>query len=81
LKKIVVLAVVLFGLLLTSTIGVGTAAASQRREDARVVTPPEEPPSATAGGVGVERAMICVPVVAIERSPAIQYLLVPVPPD
>ena len=78
-KTTSVLAVLLFGLLLTSAIGVSTAAAKHPKSDAKVVTPPEEPPSATAGGIGVERARICVPDIAIERSPALQPL--GTPPD
>ena len=83
-KKIVVPVVLLFGLLLVSTIGVSTAAATKpewtEKQDAVVVTPPEDPPAHTAGGNGVIRAEIHVPWRAIERSPAIQPLE-EIPPD
>jgi len=79
LKKIVVLAVVLFGLLLTSMIGVSTAAATQpdwtEKYDAWVITPPEEDPPSHPEGE--PRTEIHVPWRAIEKSPAIQLLLVP----
>jgi hypothetical protein len=74
LKKIVVPVVLLFGLLLISTIGVNIAAACKGKENAVVITPPEEPPSHNAGGNGVERACIHVSWIAILRSPAIQPL-------
>jgi hypothetical protein len=81
-KKIVVPVVMLFGLLLTSTIGVGTAAATKpewaEKSDAMVITPKP------AGETGEIRAYINVPEVAIDRSPVIYYLweiLPPIPPD
>lgn len=67
-KKIIVPVVLLFGILLISTIGVGTAAATQPASDAVVVTP--EP----AGVNGEIRAHIHVPNIAIDRSPVIYYL-------
>jgi len=80
-KKIVIPVVLLFGLLLVSTIGVSIAAAQNPdwtvKQDAVVITPPEEPPAHTAGGNGVVRAEINVPLIAILKSPAIQALGVP----
>lgn len=79
-KKIVVLAVLLFGLLLTSTIGVSTAAAKQPKENAVVIAPPgwwELPNGKLRPGrenQGEIRACVCVPQKAIDRSPAIQPL-------
>lgn len=73
-KKIVFPVVLLFGILLISTIGVSTATACKEKENAVVITPPEEQPSHNAGGNGVERACIHVPWIAILRSPAIQPL-------
>jgi len=82
-KKIVIPVVLLFGLLLAATIGASTVAATQpewtTKQDALVITPPEEPPAHTAGGDGVIRAEINVPLIAILKSPAIQPL--GVPPD
>ena len=84
LKKIIVPAVLLFGFLLISAIGVSTAAATQpewtQKSDAVVVTPPEEPPSHNAGGNGEVRAEVHVPLIAILKSPAIQSLVSPDPP-
>jgi len=78
LKKIVFSVVLLFGLLLISTIGVSTAAATKpewtEKSDAVVITPPEDPPAHTAGGNGEVRAEVHVPWIAILKSPAIQSL-------
>jgi hypothetical protein len=75
LKTISVVAVLLFGLLLTSAIGASTAAAKQPKSDAKVVTPKP------AGETGEIRAYIHVPDIAIERSPVIYALEPPEPPD
>ena len=68
-KKIEVLVVLLFGFLLTSTIGIGTAAATKpewtEKEDAVVITP------MPAGISGEIRAYINVPEIAIVKSPVI----------
>jgi len=74
LKKIVFPVVLLFGILLISTIGVSTAAATQSEPNAVVKTPKP------AGEDGTVRAHIHVPQVAIDRSPVI-YPLEEIPPD
>lgn len=68
-KPIVVVGVLLFGLLLISTIGVSTAVATKPdwtvKSDAEVITPKP------AGESGTTRAIVHVPIRAIERSPVL----------